>query len=154
MRAVRWVLGGVVTAVIGLVVATAFTEFDVKDWLFPPDPVACPSTSTSLQTGDPVPTADAVVVHEGTADGSNGNVVGFKICRDQSPQAMSEFWYFGMSPGPSTNLAPATLVRPDPARYETAVSDSTFYFVDCATNTFGYTTDGVEKPYVFDPSEC
>jgi hypothetical protein len=151
-------LGGVVAGVVGVVasalVGAGVDRYHVVSKVFPPDPVACPRTSTSLEPGDPVPTADAIVILKGSADGRRGNVVGFKLCRDPSPQAESEFWYFGMSPGPNTNLVPATRVIDDPARYETDENVSTVYSVDCATNIFAYTTNGVERPYGFDEGEC
>ena len=139
--------------VLTIVVTAAVTRSGVVDRLFPDDPVSCPRTSTSLQPGAPTPSEDATVVHDGEAPGRNGNVVGFKICRDLAADAASEFWYFGTSPGPSTNLVPATRVRVDPPRYETAVSEATFYFVDCGTNTFGYVTDA-ENASLFDDSVC
>lgn len=145
---------GALGAVASVLAGAGLQKYHVAARVFPPDPVACPQTSTSLKPGDPVPTADAIVILDGSADGRGGNVVGFKLCRDRSPQAVSEFWYFGMSPGPNTNLLPATRVNENPARYETDRNVSTFYSVDCATNIFAYTTDNVERPYGFDQSEC
>ena len=151
-------LGRIVFTALGtaasVLAGAGLQKYHVAARLFPPDPVACPRTSTSLKPGDPVPTADAIVILQGSADGRGGNVVGFKLCRDRSAQAVSEFWYFGMSPGPNTNLLPATRVVENPALYETDRNASTFYSVDCATNTFAYTTGGVERPYGFDQLEC
>jgi len=143
----------VVTTVLGAFTLAALDKYDVMDRVFS-DPVSCPTESSSSEPGAPRPSTDAIVILEGKGDGSGGNVVKFKICHDRSAQATSEFWYFGESPGPNTNLAPATKVNDDPARYETAMRLDTFYWVDCATNFFGYTMDGKERSYGFDPDVC
>jgi hypothetical protein len=145
---------GSLSALIGAAAPVAIDHFDVIDKIDPPDPIACPRTSTSSKSGDPKPTAQATVIIEGQAVGREGGVVGFKICHDVSPDAVSEYWYYGTSPGPNTNLAPANRIPDvDPPRYQTL--GSTVYSVDCATNIFAYqVTDEPEHPYGFDQSQC